>query len=130
MTKKENLLLEVCKMENKLDETRGETPRHDIEALTERHWFYGNSRCFTIYELEGKIKTLNDNIEATLKKQAIEAYFLTEEGAALKAELEAGIKAKHEEIDSLTSSKHDYLRGWIRELLGQSWDVRYLGDRS
>lgn len=129
MTKKESLLLEVCRLENEYASINSEPRKYDIEELTERMWFYGNSRSFTVYELENKIQGIKNSISKLLKEQEIDAYFQTAEGAALKAELEAGIKAKHAEIDNLTESTEDFLKGWIHELLGESWSVRYLCDR-
>lgn len=125
-TKKETLLLEAYRLENEYCSLNSEPAEHDIDSMLEFDRFYGESRHYTVYELEERIKSAKRSIEKLLKAQEIDAYFQTAEGKAEKEELEAGIELKKQELKDCETYYEDVLKTWIADFLGSHWTLYYL----
>ena len=131
MTRKETLLRKKYELQNTLRELRGEQP-HDLDFLTSGWKFRKAIEEAREYYLKQDIENLEKSIEnqkaANEKKSATETFYNTDEGKAVKAELEAQQAALSAEFQSYENDCLAQLKEFIKGLLGDHWTVRFLSD--
>lgn len=78
----------------------------------------------TAKELEYMIEMLSNKIAQAEHKAKIEAYYATEEGAKLKAELEEAIEDKRRQYENLITRTEVNLRSRLEDKCGKNWTLK------
>ena len=133
MTRKETLLTQKYELQNELRALRGEELR-DITLLTTGYRFYEAVKEAREYSLKQDIENLQKAIEKQKveneKKTKSEAYFQTEEGIALKAELDAEKQAAADAFHAHENEALSEIKKFVQDNLGKHWTVKFLSDNS
>ena len=131
MTRKETLLTRKYELQNELRVLRGEEP-YDLAERTSGWRFRETVKDSREYSLKQDIENLEKSIErqkaANERNAKTAAYFATEEGAAIKARLEAEKKEAAAEFNNHENTRLAELNAWIKGLLGEYWAVKFLSD--
>ena len=113
--------------------TRKEILRKDITELFKNYEeltgkFYGKmaarriwEKSTTIAELESAKKDVEDAIANYKKEQEVEMFWLTEQGAEIKAGLEAEMTKIYNRIEELSKRRKNDFTQYIQSLLGEDW---------
>lgn len=129
MTRKENLLIEICRMNNRIAALRGDE-QLDVEQYSRSGRFYREAKESRENELKKQLEDLNHSYERTVEDkrfaEARAAYYATPEGTAHKARLEKSIERKLAEMEASNRSTLDAIENSLRQLLGVHWGVKWL----
>lgn len=133
MTRKETLLTRKYELQNELRILRGEQP-YDLTERTTGWRFRQEANEERELSLKQDIERLEKAIEKQKadndRKAKTEAYFATEEGAALKEQLQAEKKAAADEFQAHENESLAELKSWIKTILGEHWTVKFLSDEA
>ena len=129
MTRKENLLIEICRMNNRIAALRGDE-QIDVEQYSYSVRFYREAKESKENELKKRLENLDRFYERAVEEKRFSdarvAYYATPEGAAHKARLEKSIEKKIAEMDDLNRLTIEAIENSLRRLLGAYWGVKWL----
>lgn len=129
MTRKENLLIEICRMKNCIAAVKGDE-QIDVEQYSHSARFYREAKESKEYELKEWLENLTNSYERMVEEKRIAdaraAYYTTPEGAAHKARLEETIERKAAEWEDLKRRTAESIETRIRRVMGTHWGVEWL----
>lgn len=129
MTQRTKLVDEIYRLKNELNILNGE-PEKSIEEFKDSKFY---SRCIYAaknYELKSLITSLKCEVARTEYKQRIDAFYATEEGAALKAQLERELEESLQRLTDILSTAKAEVEAGLQNLLGSHWIVEKIGSSS
>ena len=115
MGKKEKLIIEYFALRHQFDVNEGENCKHVWKEVPYPYEIEKWKKEYKVMDLEDKVASVKRSLEAQAKKLRIKKYFETEEGAKVKADLEA----RQEEL--YTERKH------LEEAYGAKLDKMIVG---
>ena len=133
MTRKETLLKEVYAIRNLIAEVKGKE-QEDLEALVHTWKFKEEAKRWKEYELKARIEQLGELLTIAKKnktvKDATEDYYLTPEGAAVKAETEAKMEQTEALFPETKEQVISTINAELNRCIGAGWRVFSLSDNS
>ena len=115
--------------------TRNEILRKDVTELLKNYeeltgkLFYGkiasrriSEKSITIAELESAKKDVENAIANYKKEQEVEKFWMTEQGAQVKARLEAEMTKIYNRIEELSKRRKNDFTRYIQSLLDEGWE--------
>lgn len=117
MTRKESLVAEAIKIENENRKLRGMQPVQYNEGS-----IYEEASTNTVAELQQRIKRASEELASIKRHKEVEAFYLTNEGKALKAHLEQDL----EDLKTLKRIAHDDATKRLEAIahaVGKDWGV-------
>ncbi len=124
MTRKQNLLVEVYQMKNKIAALNGE-PQADLEEVVRNPQFYLDADRETVESLQAKIKELNKSYDKVVKaRQSVVAPIAKESAATRKARIKADFERKKQEWTKAEAQTKATIEERLQILLGEHWGIK------
>ena len=127
MGKKEKLIIEYFALRHQFDVNEGENCKrvwNPVPSPSEvRDWM----REYKVMDLEDKVASVKRSLEAQAKKLRIKEYFETEEGAKVKADLEARREELYTERKHLEEAYGAKLDKMIVDVIGNKFTTNFNG---
>lgn len=122
MTRKEILRKDITELLKNYEELTGE--KFNSGMVSRRI----SEKSTTVAELEYAKKTVEDAISVYKTEQKVEKFWKTEQGAEIKARLEAERTKIHNRIDELLRRRENAFTWFIQCLLGKGWECTSVDD--
>ena len=129
MTRREKLVNEIYRLKNELNILNGE-PEKTFEEFRKSKYYDGTISYYRNYEMKSEIAHLESIIAQTKRKQRIDAFYATEEGATLKSQLERELEESLQRMTDILSTAKAEVETGLQNLLGSHWIVESIGSSS
>ena len=124
---KEQLFSDYLTTMNKVYELMGDS---DKIVNVEKNMKYFTPRSYSKESLERKREYALRLYDKEVQKLRITAYFATDEGKKVKADIDIQIEKIIAEREEYTEKTRDLLVSFIKDWLGDEWDISYFSSNS
>lgn len=129
MTKREQLYLiylNALNTYNKLYGREDEVVRTDNEFVNSDAFRQEAKRAGTTAYLQGRINSLQREIDRKIEERRAEDFFNTEDGALFMAHLVEQKENARKKRDSVVKNAQSVIENIVKNLLGEDWGARFL----
>lgn len=127
MARKENLLIEIYHLKNRIAAVNGDV-QIDVDQYRQSPRFYRELKESKEYKLKERLENLTKSYERAIEEKRMidvrEAYYATPEGAAHKSRMEEAIEKKITEWKDLNRRTAERIESRIRRIMGAHWGVK------